>query len=54
MTEEVDADLIAEALGDGKGTVFEAYERYRRLGGKLGFSEFFNFLAIFGGTGREG
>ena len=50
---EIDVDRIRKAV-DGAETIFDAWDRYRELGGILDFDQFVNTLVIFGIFIRRG
>ena len=53
---EVDLDRVIEAVvAAGPGApVFEAYDRYCRLGGRLSLGQFFDVLVHYGMAVRRG
>jgi len=50
---DVDVDVIRQAVQDATD-VFDAYRRYRELGGKLELGEFVNTLVLYGVFVRRG
>ena len=51
--QEVDVDVVRQAV-ENTNDLFAAYQKYLDLGGKMDFSEFVNFLVVFGVYVRRG